>query len=71
MVNPRDFRIFNFAVFDFAMTFIGTLVIMWLFKVNITLKKTLVNFVLMILIGIIVHHITETPTQLNKLLGLN
>lgn len=64
----RSFTIFNFAIFDFAATYIG----MYLFT-KYYRKKNNYNemFGWGILLGIIVHKILGTNTMLNYRLGLS
>jgi multisubunit Na+/H+ antiporter MnhF subunit len=62
----RKYKIYDMAIFDFTLTFIASLIISKYFNKNI-----LPTFIILIILGIVIHKIIGQPTMLNAYLGLN
>jgi hypothetical protein len=64
----RSFKIFNIAIFDL----LGTFMVTYVFHIFMEFKHPLwMSMVCSILLGVIVHMVTDTPTMLNYYLGLS
>lgn len=67
----RKPKILNMSIFDWVCTFIAAIVISYFIYREMNLKIIFVVFLFLVLIGIIVHKLTNTPTMFNYYLGLN
>lgn len=64
----RRYRIAEIALFDVIGTFIGAYITKQYFEIDISLT---ILFILFIILGIIVHKVIGTDTQLNYYLGIS
>lgn len=62
----RSYRLFDIALFDVFGTALGGLLISK--KLNLSF---LITFIILMVIGVIVHWVLEVPTMLNYYLGIN
>lgn len=71
----RQPKIFNMALFDWTLTFIGAYIIYNILYRNKYINQTIINltiiFVCTVIIGVFVHYILNIPTMFNYYLGLN
>jgi hypothetical protein len=63
-------KFFNMAIFDFLMTFLVAILI-WKYFDYKSYSELFLIFLFLIIIAIVVHWITNTPTMLNYYLGIN
>lgn len=72
-IHPlRQPKIGNMSIFDWVCTFLGAVLISYVcYGKNASLSHILFIFFILVLMGIVIHKITGTPTMLNYYLGLN
>ncbi len=63
----RRFKIFEMAIFDWVITFIGIYLIKWWFPDYGFIQLSIG----IIMLGIVVHYVLNVPTMLGYYLGLN